>query len=484
MRFVSVCTEGGHLDDIPWQLWVHRHSQSAEQAECVTDKHLYLETTQGGSAGLGSMVVQCRACRARRTLGELAREKSLEADGLRCMGTQPWERREKDRRSDCRYPLVAVQRGSTSLHMPETEVALDIPETSSSRDDLKDIVRAHKYFDMVVNHEGPVRDVALVEITGDIDVSPEFVVALAEEDSGGKQISVRANLLSGEWAAFEKVLDEHERAPRTPDFDVVRSSFGLSDEMRPIGALVDGVGLVRRVREVMALTGFRRYKQEAPTRVDLGKNRTLDWYPAIERFGEGVFLKLNERRVAEWERNGAVRERVAIIAKRSLDQSDSRLVRPDLAPRDIMLHTLAHLLMRRLEFQSGYSSASLAERVYSFADDAAPQAGILIRATAGDKMGTLGGLVRLGEPDFFEDILLGAVEDADFCSSDPVCMEGSGQGLGSLNLAACHGCCLVSETSCELRNLFLDRVLLVGNGDVPGFFENVLEDARSVGRVD
>jgi hypothetical protein len=27
--------------------------------------------------------------------------------------------------------------------------------------------------------------------------------------------------------------------------------------------------------------------------------------------------------------------------------------------------------------------------------------------------------------------------------------------------AACHGCLLIAETSCEMRNLFLDRSLLV-----------------------
>ena len=27
--------------------------------------------------------------------------------------------------------------------------------------------------------------------------------------------------------------------------------------------------------------------------------------------------------------------------------------------------------------------------------------------------------------------------------------------------AACHGCLLIAETSCEARNLFLDRTLLV-----------------------
>jgi hypothetical protein len=31
----------------------------------------------------------------------------------------------------------------------------------------------------------------------------------------------------------------------------------------------------------------------------------------------------------------------------------------------------------------------------------------------------------------------------------------------TLHGAACHGCLLVAETSCEARNLFLDRALIV-----------------------
>ena len=35
------------------------------------------------------------------------------------------------------------------------------------------------------------------------------------------------------------------------------------------------------------------------------------------------------------------------------------------------------------------------------------------------------------------------------------------KGIGATHGAACHGCLLISETSCELRNMFLDRNLLI-----------------------
>ena len=59
-----------------------------------------------------------------------------------------------------------------------------------------------------------------------------------------------------------------------------------------------------------------------------------------------------------------------------------------------------------------------------------------------------------------------------WCSNDPVCMESPGDGAVTSNLAACHGCALLPETSCEEGNRLLDRGLLVGSIDNPslGFF--------------
>src|SRR5690606_40755649 len=87
---------------------------------------------------------------------------------------------------------------------------------------------------------------------------------------------------------------------------------------------------------------------------------------------------------------------------------------------------------------------------------------------SGDAEGTLGGLVRQGESERFEGTVRSAVKNALICSSDPLCIESTGQGLFSLNLAACHSCSLLPETSCEEGNLLLDRALVVGTPDDPG----------------
>ena len=84
-------------------------------------------------------------------------------------------------------------------------------------------------------------------------------------------------------------------------------------------------------------------------------------------------------------------------------------------------------------------------------------AGILLYTAAGDSDGTLGGLVRLGRPGTLERIVQGALKDARWCGSDPICVESRGQGPDSLNLAACHTCSLLPETSCDFQNLVFDK---------------------------
>jgi hypothetical protein len=68
--------------------------------------------------------------------------------------------------------------------------------------------------------------------------------------------------------------------------------------------------------------------------------------------------------------------------------------------------------------------------------------------------------------------------NASICSSDPLCIESTGQGLFSMNLSACHACGLLPETSCEEGNLLLDRVAAIGTPDNPtlGYFGSMIDE--------
>ena len=147
-------------------------------------------------------------------------------------------------------------------------------------------------------------------------------------------------------------------------------------------------------------------------------------------------------------------------------------------PGYFLIHTLSHLLIRQLIFDSGYSTASLRERIYVDKRGSVPRYGTLIYTAAGDSEGTLGGLVALAEGKKFSELLQGALEAARWCSTDPVCLELGGQGQGPelCNLAACHACALLPETSCEDMNKFLDRALLIGdpNDASVGYFQKIM----------
>lgn len=83
------------------------------------------------------------------------------------------------------------------------------------------------------------------------------------------------------------------------------------------------------------------------------------------------------------------------------------------------MHTLAHLLIKEMSLQSGYSSSSIKERIY-FGEN---MCGILLYTGSSDKEGSLGGLVELGNYNRLIPLLKGALENAMNCTNDPECME-------------------------------------------------------------
>jgi len=188
------------------------------------------------------------------------------------------------------------------------------------------------------------------------------------------------------------------------------------------------------------------------------------WLPAVELFGEGIFISFAESMIAAWERQPGVSDRARVVQRRALD---AELPQPP--PRFLLLHTLAHLIIRNLEIHSGYPAASLKERLYiqsgaeqDGASDAQAMAGILIYASVPDRAGTLGGLAESAEPARLLALLEAVFQQAQWCSLDPVCAEHEGQGPHLLNRAACHACALVPDSACAHGNVLLDRGFITG----------------------
>ena len=484
MRYVAVCNRGSHIQDIPWFKWAHRGTDDGviEAVRfCKAYRELkFVRSSQHGE-GLSSLSVRCNGCKRSRPISALVGKESLHRDGIRCEGRQPWQ--DLSGNQICDHGLIAVQRGATSNYIAESLSALDIPEETLPSAARAEAIRSHELFwRMVADNGGPKSEMFAEMMAEELGIPVDEILRTAPDEEGEAAGAALLDLKDGEWAAFLKKL-ENGRDRGVGDF-VVDGWEMASDPAWPraLTSRLDGVGQVRRVREVRALRGFRRYDAGAafiPT--DLGpKRKKKAVFPAIELFGEGIFLRFDEERLVEWESTPAVTARADILVqRRNASQWAERL--PVVEPRFVALHTIGHLLIRRLAFASGYSSASLQERIYAHSDRPDRTAGILIYTAAGDAQGTLGGLVRLGAPDKLLPLLLAALSDADVCSNDPVCIESDRQGASSLNLSACHGCALVSETSCETANRLLDRQLVLGGGNVPGLLDDVLDEARRLG---
>lgn len=516
MRFVTACP-CGHLDDVPWDYWAH-----SRQSKCGDPKLAFL-TTPGGS-GLEFVYVKCRNCGARRSLEGIANPDSLQRLGVRCRGHHPWiPYEERDKNCDA-VPQV-IQRGATNLTFSIIESSIDIPPHSSHSyysDDSRKVTN-HPLFPALQNawqHEqNDFFDQAISMIADQLNLDKESVrrfvfQALDEEpDSGGHYD--QETLHVEEYEALTATGVEYDPEDRFIKRDVDLSDIVLNSyESELKGAvehLVNKLGKlsqITKLREVRVLRGFSRLSppsdlidpdEEQPgrfstysgkkvypiiVRSDLGKMQGGDrWLPAIQVFGEGVFISFDEDSIQAWESRSDVRNRLIKLAERSRENASYL---PEPTPRFVLLHTLSHILIRQLSFECGYSISSLRERIYSATpdDDQKGMAGILIYTASGDSEGTMGGLVRMGEGQRWLSVFLKALQAADWCSSDPLCRESSGQGLYSLNLAACHSCSLLPETSCVHSNRLLDRIMIYGNDSVQGYFTDLMNQITSKSMVE
>lgn len=449
VRFVRACRRG-HVGDIDWKSFVHG------TADCF--RKLWLEE-RGLGGDLDEMWVVCD-CGKERAMSQVARPE-LRALGY-CNGSRPWLG--AGTKEPCGELNRLLIRSASNAYFARLMSVISIPDTRRPIDDtvkslwedfLSDV---EKLQELTKVRRKPTVAAKLQDIPDD-----EVFAAIERFRSAGEAIYER----SVKEAEFEALTQaKEELGSDAPDGYFFARTLPQNTWEALWMNSIERVVLVHRLREVIAQVGFTRFEAFGPNiegELDLDVEcaplaSDISWLPAIENRGEGIFLHFKTDTIKNWLTKPGVKQR-GIQLLQGYDQwkNERGSSREFPGLQYYLLHSLSHLLLTVISLDCGYPSSSLRERVYA----ANEQYGILIYTGSSDSQGTLGGLVQAGRE--IKRYMLLALERAMLCSNDPICahhvpIQHDHQPLlGS----ACHGCLLVSETSCEQANSFLDRSLVV-----------------------
>ncbi|WP_317817682.1 DUF1998 domain-containing protein [Clostridium tetani] len=501
---VLIACESGHIDDFPWAGWVHLH-----EGKICNNPNLKI-VSNSGTLGLEGFRVECTKCKASNSLKDAfnkntfkdiiegVKYKSID-EGLRkkfkCTGNMPLRGIKEKLCSE--FPR-AILRNASNIYFSKIESSIVIPPYS---DKLNIKIENSPGFAAFLS----AKDIN--ERKGELEKFLKEDLKYYIEDIA-KEIGEEDNIYAIRKIMERKLTFKDENTEednsrnmyRLEEYDallgkIAKSSFDPGDfkievkNFREYGMEeISKVTLVKKLKEVRALVGYTRINP--PLSYIMGTDKSSDkskvvdikeyedrWYPAYEVRGEGIFIELDSGMIDKWiEENDEIRDRAKKLSERYNKDKSAKLKR-EVTPKFILLHTLSHILIRELSFQCGYSSTSLRERIYcDLPKEDVEMSGILIYTASGDSEGSLGGLVKQGNPEFLSKIIKNAINRSKWCSADPVCMNSNGQGRDSLNLSACHNCVLLPETSCEEFNVLLDRCMLVGKIDNKklGFFNKYI----------
>lgn len=506
----------GYLYDVPWYRIAHRNKEKCNWR----DNHLEWYARASGRHKENTVVCTCGAFTT-FSFGEpryfqgyqqpWLYDKCFEVDG------REFEKEQDDHRGVVKQQATAyiMEVNDTRVHTPITKEALVIPpESRIARGTLIDRLYCHEKKDELLggiidsDEQKALKNRLKSEFDCDNTSLEEAILLLREGyPNFGSEFQERP-LFELEYEALTTSTDFDDEE----DFVARHLSDGFhdtlqsmsQDEFAKLDKLVDKIVAVNKLKETLVFKGFTRGGELLPNDAQEGMNHveqiiscelrdnheeneddrvippdvigTSDWLPALELYGEGIFISFNESVIEQWQQDRQIQKRAEIFVERlsgsvhayALSQKDMVVT-----ARFLFLHAFSHLFIKELESLAGYPAASLKEKIYSSSDPDNPMAGVLIYTAIADVDGTLGGLVELSEPKSMIQVLTRVFERVEWCSLDPVCGSHEGQGPALLNMAACHSCLLLPETSCMCGNVLLDRVMIKGDEHTPSIFDFV-----------
>lgn len=451
VRFVRAC-RCGHIGDIDWRDFVH-----GEQTACM--RQLWMDE-RGTSGDLSEVFIRCE-CKAQRQVGEAANLK-LKALG-HCDGARPWLG--PYTKELCGEPNRLLIRTASNSYFPQLMSVICLPDRDETVKQAVDA--AWEFLEEVEDLDQLKYERKKAKVKAALEgITDEEVFAEIQSRRGGapdqpktvKQAELETLLASKESLGNDK-----------PDGNFFARTLPRDKWDKPWMGGIERIVLVQRLREVVAQVGFTRFEAASPDiegELEMGVRRAalareITWLPAVENKGEGIFLQFRKEEIEAWFQRPEVQERgrqlLAGFECWKSEHHGSHREFPGL--QYLMLHSFSHLLITAVALECGYPASSIRERIYALPNIGY---GVLLYTGTTDAEGTLGGLIEVGR--HIHDHVRDALEMGELCSNDPVCGQhqpDSGHEHRFLHGAACHGCLLIAETSCEQHNDFLDRALVV-----------------------
>lgn len=485
IRFVCGC-ENGHLQDIDWRRIVHQGAANAGGTGAGPCREAMWLEESGTSADPRDTKVVCD-CGATLSLEELFPQESRAVGRLGpCPGERPWIGEPDPKMCDADKGLRLLIRSATNTYFPQVARVISLPQSVDELTGRIESVRSE-----IQSCTSPAEVGMARRFNATVRANLE---GYSDEDVFARLATLSETRIGADPAEDPKVAEFRLLASRAaligtnaPDAHLHAETLkraAWDPEGLPALAGIASVVAVHRLREVACLYGFTRFEPsalEADGLEDVGLAirgaplaQNPEWLPAVEQFGEGIFIEFDPDGLAAWLRRPAVLARAialqdgltAWLAERAAQGASvsENALRDRADPVFVMAHSLAHALMQEVALDCGYPASSIKERIYVMPrDPGAPiRAGILIYTATAGNQGTLGGLVEVTHR--LARVLMAALGHQELCSSDPVCADhvpANASEDRTLHGAACHGCLLIAETSCEARNIFLDRALLV-----------------------
>lgn len=465
IRFIKACP-AGHMDEVDWYFLAHGYGAACPNSQWFR--------WYGGGGALSNVQIECPLCGSKKfTLG-WAYGRSWPCSG-RFPEKEPLN--SPPHRPGCNREARIVQRQASNLRIPELLTLFSIPPRFTR---LHNLLQIRPIYDNLVG-QLPTSINQLQQILNNLSqkrlISSNIANEILQYSWDEINAAIHAVLSPIPSSYHDLIIEEFHSLseasiqgipptrgpiPRSPV--VIEVNPNLVCRFNGPKGTTFRITPILRLRTVTVQRGYRRAvdTQSFPSLVDVSFPDPIDpqqrWYPGVEFLGEGIFIILDQE-------NGFKSHTEGDHAKKWLNAYQNSSLYPEHVFRDshyrdelhpcfVWWHTLSHLLIRAIATEAGYSSAAIRERVYFECQQSKVRGGVLLYATQPGSEGTLGGLIALVP--YFRDLLDIAFEQLQSCSADPLCIEHKFT-KGSYNGAACYGCLLLSETSCDHRNMWLDR---------------------------